>query len=315
MMDVSVIIVNWNTCKLLEDCLLSLQASTGDFSMEIIVVDNNSSDDSVKMLETKFHEVKLIVNQQNLGFAAANNKGIRKSKGRYVLLLNSDTVVFEDTLAKTIEYGDANPDAAAIGCRVMLNNKQPQMTCFNFPDLLSVFFGASGLERMFRKNRIFGRERMWWWNRDTFRQVDVISGMYMLVRRQAIAEIGLMDEDYFFYYEETDWCYRFAKNGWKLLFTPETSIIHVGGGGQSSAKAAVKMFVQQQKSCLIFFKKHKGPFKTLIARILLTTGFAGRLIVWSIMDTCNRIRSRETQILNRLKAKAAVIYLLFGIEP
>lgn len=316
-MDVSVIIVNWNTRQLLYDCLKSMKDTTKNVTYEIIVVDNNSSDDSVEMLAEQFPDIKLIVNDKNLGFAAANNQGIEISQGRYVLLLNSDTLLYEGAIEKNVIYADDNPDAAVFGCRVMNSPDSVGMTCFSFPTLLNLFFSMTGLEQAFKMNRLFGRERMRWWPRDTFRRVDVVTGMYMFVRKNAIDEVGVMDDSFFFYYEETDWCYRFAKAGWKALFNPEAIIMHVGGGGQSSSKAAMKMFVQLQKSCLIYFKKHKGSMKTFIARILLALGFVGRSLYWSSVIMCKKLVAGQTHhhIRNKMKTQAAVKYLLFGIEP
>jgi GT2 family glycosyltransferase len=316
-MDVSVIIVNWNTRQLLLDCLKSLKEFTENISYEIIVVDNHSSDDSVEMVAAQFPDVKLIVNDDNLGFAAANNKGIEASEGRYVLLLNSDTLVHTGSIEKNVVYADENPKAALFGCRVVDSHDKVCMTCFGFPTLLSLFFSMTGLEQVFKMNRLFGRERMRWWPRDTFRKVDVVTGMYMFVRKTAIDEVGMMDDSFFFYYEETDWCYRFSNAGWKALFNPEAVIVHVGGGGQSSVNAAVKMFVQMQKSCLIYFSKHKGPLKTFIARMLLAVGFAGRSFYWSWMIMWKKMISAETRhhMDKKMKTQAAVKYLLFGIEP
>lgn len=316
-MNVSVIIVNWNTRQLLFDCLNSLKESIRDIAYEIIVVDNNSSDDSVEMVAKNFPEVKLIVNDENLGFAAANNQAIKISQGRYVLLLNSDTVVHEDAIKKTVDYADYNPRAAVVGCRVMNSPEDVEMTCFRFPGLLSIVFTAAGLERIFEKSHLFGRERMRWWQRDTFRRVDVVSGMYMLVRKQAIDEVGLMDDSFFFYYEETDWCYRFAKAGWKSLFNPEAVITHIGGGGQSSAKARVKSFVQKQKSCMIYLRKNKGPVYALAARSILAVAFLGRAVVWSILALRKKMSGGDWQehIKHQSDSSAAVRFLLFGIEP
>ncbi|MBW8015852.1 MAG: glycosyltransferase family 2 protein [Planctomycetes bacterium] len=316
-MDVSVIIVNWNTRQLLFDCLKSLKDTTNNIIYEVIIVDNNSSDDSVEMVAEHFPDANLIVNDKNLGFAAANNQGIEISQGRYVLLLNSDTVLYEGAIEKNVVYADENPDAAVFGCRVMNSLDDVDMTCFCFPTLRSLFFSITGLEHAFKMNRLFGGERMRWWPRDTFRKIDVVTGVYMFTRKRAIDEVGMMDDSFFFYYEETDWCYRFAKAGWKRLFNPEAVILHVGGGGQSSSNAALKMFVQQQKSCLIYFKKHKGPLKTFIARMLLALGYACRSIYWSSVIVCKKLIAAQTShhISNKMKTQAAVKYLLFGIEP
>jgi len=316
-MDVSIIIVNWNTRQLLDDCLKSIKNSTANIQYEIIVIDNDSSDDSVQMIKQHYPQVHLIANNTNRGFAAANNQGMEVSKGRYVLLQNSDTVVHHDAIEKTVNYADEYADAAVVGCRVMNSPDQVEMTCFRFPDLLSIFFSSAGLQRLFKNSRLFGRERMLWWQRDTFRKVDVVSGMYMLVRKEAIDQVGMMDESFFFYYEETDWCYRFAKSGWKALFNPEATITHIGGGGQSSAKVRSKTFVQRQKSCMIYLKKNKGYLYALAARATLILAYLGRAVVWSVLCFKQKISGRQWQghFMKQSDSAAAVRFLLFGIEP
>lgn len=316
-MDVTVIIVNWNTKGLLYNCIKSIKENAGKIDYEIIVVDNNSSDHSPDMVAKEFPDVKLIINETNLGFAAANNKAIPLAKGRYVLLLNSDTLVKDCVIEKTVIYADENKEAAAVGCQVRVDDETVQMTCFRFPSLLNITLMVFGLSKLFKYNRFFGRELMLWWKRDSERELDVASGMYLLVRKEAIEDVGLMDEDYFFYYEETDWCYRFKQSGWKTLFYPYSSIIHVGGGGRSSAKAKIKMFVQHQKSHLIYLRKHYGPVTVLTARILLVLGYTIRTIIWCVVTCVRKCFRCDNSFHLTLKQKtaAAVKYLMFGIEP
>lgn len=317
MMDVTVIIVNWNTRGLLFNCLKSLKENAGDVDYEVIVVDNNSSDGSPDMVRKEYPEVQLIVNDENIGFAAANNKAIPIAEGRYVLLLNSDTIITDKVVEKTVAYADENIEAAAVGCQIRRDPETVQMTCFRFPSVLNVFLTAFGFSRTFKNNRVLGREWMLWWKRDSERQVDVVSGMYMLVRKKAIEDVGLMDDSFFFYYEETDWCYRFRQAGWKALFYPHASIIHVGGGGRSSSKAMIKMYVQEQKSLLIYLGKHHGTFSVWLAKVFLITGFIIRCGMWSIIASVKKIRGRDHKQHNTLQQKtmAAIRYLTFGIEP
>ncbi|MHC4436555.1 MAG: glycosyltransferase family 2 protein [Planctomycetota bacterium] len=277
-MDVSVVIVNWNTKELLQDCLSSVYEHAGDIDYEIIVIDNASTDGSAEMVKNDFQQVILIENSENRGFAAANNQGMAIAKGRYVLLLNSDTVVLDNAIAKTVSFADENPQAAVTGCRVLNPDRTLQRTCFMFPSVLNMLLSSTYLYKLFPKNRFFGREQMTWWDRNDVRLVDVVTGCFMLVRREAIEQVGVMDEQFFMYCEETDWCYRFRDKGWKVMFAPAGQIIHFGG--QSTAQKPVAMIVQLRLSILKFMKKHYSRPAYLIARFLVALFFAVRLPVW-----------------------------------
>lgn len=196
-LDVSVIIVNWNTCDLLRGCIESVYEQTSGVTFEVVVVDNASTDGSVDMVRDLFPKVRLITNNTNKGYAAGVNQGIGLAQGRYFLVLNSDTIICDAAIEKTVAYGNEHPEAAVVGCQVWKNLKEIQPTCFRFPSVLNLFLCTFGLSIIFKKNRFFGRERMLWWPRDRERQVDVVSGMFMLVRRKAVDEVGLIDEAFF----------------------------------------------------------------------------------------------------------------------
>src|SRR3989339_805460 len=273
---VSILIVNWNTCKLTCDCIRSVIDQTR-CDYEIIVVDNASTDDSIEQIRLQFKDVTLIANEANIGFAAANNEAMKAAKGQYLLLLNSDTVVLDGAIDKTIEFADKNPDAAVVGCKAINSDMSLQCNCFMFPSLLNMFLMSTYLYKVFDRSRFFGRERMSYWNYDTVRQVDVVTGCFMLVRREAIEEVGAMDERFFMYAEETDWCYRFKQAGYKVLYTPVPSIIHFGG--QSSKKVS-QMALQVHASVLFFIRKHKGRLQYAVACLLTSLFFIVRLPVW-----------------------------------
>lgn len=276
--DVSIIIVNWNTKKLLHDCLASVYATIKNVHFEVIVIDNASTDGSVEMVQSDFAEVKLIANTENRGFASANNQGMDFAIGRYILLLNSDTVVLTEAIDNVVAFGDLHEEAAVVGCRVLNPDMTLQPTCFMFPSLLNMLFSSSYLYKLFPKNKFFGRERMTWWHRDDQRQVDVVTGCFMLARRSAIEQVGLLDERFFMYCEETDWCYRFKQAGWKVLFTPGAQIIHLGG--QSSARVRVEMLIQLRMSVLQFIRKHYGWLQHKVACLLVISFFVVRVPVW-----------------------------------
>ncbi len=303
--DLSIIIVNWNTRELLRDCLASVYEQTWPVGLEVIVVDNASSDGSVEMLEAQFPQVTVIANDTNVGFAAANNQGMEIARGRYVLLLNSDTVVLDGAIDKALAYAQRHPEAAVVGCRVLNADRTLQNTCFMYPSVLNMTLAASYLYKLFPRSRFFGRERMTWWPRDDEREVDVVTGCFMMVRREAIEQVGMFDTNYFVYGEETDWCYRFKAAGWKVLFTPEAEIIHLGGA--SSRKIRPAMILQLRASVLYFMKKHRGRAAYLAALALTALFFAVRAPYWllrGLLPTANRhldLQTARTYVSGALK--------------
>ena len=278
MLDVSIIIVNWNTRDILRDCLNSIAAQAGAVSSETIVVDNASSDGSVEMIKADFPWVHLIANQENRGFAAANNQALDLAQGRYLLLLNSDTVVLDRAIEKTVTFADSRPSAAVVGCLVLNADRTVQNTCFMFHSILNDLLEALFLNQLFPRSRFFGRAEMTWWSRDDVRQVDVVSGCFMLVRRAAYEQVGPMDEGFFMYAEEADWCYRFHRAGWQNIFTPHAEIIHLHGA--SSAQRRPEMTLQLRGSCLRYYRKHHGPLIYGLGCIMVALFFALRIPIW-----------------------------------
>lgn len=277
-MDVSIIIVNCNTRDILRDCLQSVYEQACSVNFEVIAIDNASIDGSVEMVRNEFAEVTIIENSENRGFAAANNQGIAVAKGRYVLLLNSDTVVIDNAVSKTVAFADSHLEAAVVGCRVLNPDKTLQPSCFMFPSILNMLLSSSYLYKLFPKSKFFGRQHMTWWRRDDVREVDAVTGCFMLVRQEAIEEIGVMDEQFFMYGEETDWCYRFHEAGWQVLFTPTAEIIHLHGASTKQRKS--EMTLQLRGSMLLFWKKHKGRFAYSTACLLVAIFFVLRVPYW-----------------------------------
>jgi GT2 family glycosyltransferase len=247
-------------------------------TFEVIVIDNSSSDGSAAMVREEFSQVILIKNSQNRGFAAANNQGMAIAKGRYVLLLNSDTIILDNAISKMVSFADNHSDAAVIGCRVLNPDKTLQPSCFMFPSVLNMILSTTYLYKLFPESKFFGRERMTWWNRNDEREVEVATGCFMLARKEAVNQVGGMDEQYFMYAEETDWCYRFKRAGWKMLFTPSAEIIHLGG--QSSKQRKPQMQMQLRAGVLLFIKKHKNTACYISACILTIFFFGIRVPYW-----------------------------------
>ena len=276
--DVSIIIVNWNTCQITCACLESIYQQAPGLAYEVIVVDNASEDESVREIEKRYPEVVLIKNRENRGFAGANNQGLERAKSEYVLLLNSDTLVLADAIEKTVAFMKGHPDVGVCGCRVLNPDKTMQATCFMYPSLLNMLISVSYMNKLFPRSRVFGREQMTGWERDDVRDVEVVTGCFMLVRTELIRQVGPMDDTFFMYGEETDWCYRFRQAGWRIAFTPAAEIIHLGGG--STRLVRPKMILQLRSGILQFMHKHHSLLEYRVACVFVALFYGLRLPFW-----------------------------------
>lgn len=282
MTDVSVIIVSWNTRELLRGCLESVYMDTRDASLEVIVVDNASEDGSADMVETAFPAAKVIRSASNAGFAAGNNAGMRAATGRWMLLLNSDTVVRDGAIDKTVECAERRADAGLVGCRIENADGSLQPSCARFPSLTNLVLMTTYLYRLLPGSRFAGRERMTWWAHDDEREVDVLTGCYLLVRREAYEKVGGFDEAYFFGGEEVDWCFRMRKAGWKRAFTPAARITHFGGG--SAGRLGWRLDALQTRAAIRIFRTHYGPATAACAEALLWVFNASRMAAWGAVS-------------------------------
>lgn len=255
MHQLSIVIVNYNVKHFLEQVLYSVESASQNLDVETWVVDNNSVDGSMEMVEFKFPWVKTIINKENLGFSKANNQAILKSKSRYILLLNPDTVLQEDTLAKCIDYMDKNSDVGGLGVR-MIDGKG----CFlpeskrGLPTPKAAFYKMSGLAALFPKSREFGRYHMKYLSEWETNEVDVLPGAFMMLRNDVLAEIGLLDEQFFMYGEDIDLSYRITLAGYKNIYFPETTIIHYKG--ESTKKKSVNYVKVFYNAMVLFAQKH-----------------------------------------------------------
>lgn len=292
MIDVSIIVVAWNVRKLLYDCLKSVYDQTKGIDFEVIYVDNASEDGSVEMVRKEFPEVQIIQNPKNEGFIKANNQAIEIAEGRYVLLLNSDTVILDNAIAKTVRFADQHPEAAVIGCRVLNPDHSLQRNCFMYPSVLNLFLAAMYFYKIFPKSRFFGREHMTWWNFDDVREVQTVCGSFSLVRKEAINQVGPMDGTYFVYGDDPDWCYRFKKNGWKIMFTPGAQIIHYGG--QTTKQLPREFKLQLYGSTLTFMKLHRSKLSFLIVRFLIALFLFVRVPYWLVTGLLGKRQGRQS---------------------
>lgn len=253
-MRISIIIVSWNAKALLLDCLRSIVAQRFNGSLEIIVVDNASSDGSPEAVADHFPAVKVIRNNRNYGFAKANNIGIRQSTGDYLLLINSDVVVGESCFSKMLEYMDAHQEIGVLGPRISGGNGRLQRSCMGYPSLWRAFSRALALDSLFPRSKLFGGQLLTFWAHDETRQVEVINGCFWMLRRSSVEQVGLLDERFLIYGEDIDWCRRFNDSGWKVVFFHEASAIHYGGG--SSSNAPLKFYLEMQRANYQYWLKH-----------------------------------------------------------
>ncbi|MEI6455975.1 MAG: glycosyltransferase [bacterium] len=254
-MKLSVVIVNYNVKYFLEQCLHSVVNAINGLECEVFVVDNNSVDGSIKMVKEKFPEVRLIENKDNAGFSKANNQAIRKAKGEYILLLNPDTLVEDDTLRKVVEFMDSHSDAGGLGVK-MIDGKGKFLpeSKRGLPSPSVSFFKIFGFSSVFPKSRLFSKYHLGYLDRDKIHKVDVLAGAFMLLRKDVLDKIGLLDEAFFMYGEDIDLSYRITQAGYSNYYFPETRIIHYKG--ESTKKSSINYVFMFYNAMIIFARKH-----------------------------------------------------------
>lgn len=280
--DVSVCIVSYKVKDLLRDCLVSLRENAGDVRYETIVVHNTPSDGTPddgtpEMIRAQFPWVTLVEPNANLGFGRANNLAYRHSKGRWVLLLNPDTVVLDRAIEKLVKFADTRPDAAAVGGRTLKKDgvSLERSCCWGSPGLWPLFCKSLGLHIIFKNSAIFNREAMDYWQRDSVREVGVITGCCLMIRRPVYEQTQGFDESFFMYAEETDLCWRIRNTGGKLIFCPEAQIIHLVG--ESAKKVNSNRLLHINCSLLKLFRKHYGRLYMFVANFLMWMFYVVRL--------------------------------------
>jgi GT2 family glycosyltransferase len=254
-MDLSIIIVNWKVKNLLEKCLWSIFEQTKDIKFEVFVVDNASADGSVEMVREKFPQVNLIASSENLGFARGNNLAIQKAHGRYILLLNPDTEILENALSKMVHFMDTHPECGIAGCKLLNPDLTLQPSVRAFPSFASQVLILLKLHHLFPHSKAIYHYLKYDFDYEKTQEVDQVMGAFMIIRREVIKKIGLLDENFWIWFEEVDFCKRAKEAGFKVLYTPDAKIIH--HFGQSFKQV---MNVKKQKdfnrSLAYYFKKH-----------------------------------------------------------
>ena len=303
-MDLSIVIVNWNGLGVLRDCLGSIYGMEHVPQFEVIVVDNDSSDDSVAMVRREFPQVRLVCNSRNLGFAAGNNRGFAMVLGRHVLLLNSDTQLLPGALDASVEYLDANPDVGVLGCRVEFPDRSFQTSCYRFSDPLVLFMtrllplGSVGGERL-----NYGR----YWGRQFVEPTDVdcVAGCFMMVRREIINSLGGLDEDFFMYGEDEEWCARIKRGGWRVVYFPGATIIHIHRFSSRQARRALRVI--ECMSPMLVLHKRRGYRAAWLANLVMLAAMLIRMPAWLGVDTIYILRGNSGKGLlqSRFAALAA----------
>ncbi len=270
-MDLSIIIVNYKTLELTSNCLDSIyEANMKGIDFEVIVVDNASEDGSIEAIEGHYPQVKIIKNSENLGFSKANNMGIRSSVADFILLLNSDTIVEGNTISDALQFMRNHRHVGALGCKVLLESGALDMACKrSFPTPANGIYHSLKLDKRFPKSKLFGEYNLTFVSEDKICSVDCIMGAFMMVSRQAIDAVGLLDEDYFMYGEDVDWCYRIKKAGFQIIYYPKVRIFHykkASGIGKRNPKTIEAFY----DSMGIFYRKHyQGKYNPLTTNVVL----------------------------------------------
>lgn len=300
----SIIIVNWNTKDLLRNCLVSIYKESKSISLEIFVIDNASSDGSSEMVKREFPLVKLIRNRKNVGFARANNQAIKESKGKYILLLNPDTIILDGALDKMVKFMETHFDVGVCGPKLLNKDGSLQVYYYAFPTLWNQLFLFLGFHRIFPGISLFFKF-INSGNCYNIREVDFVMGAAFMVRREIIKQIGMLDEQYFMYSEESDWAFRIKKAGWKILYFPKAKIVHYGG----ASKKKIKMLRELYQSRFYFFRKYHTLLSLFIFRFLVALGAIIRISVGALRSfTFDRAKRKK-----RLEYTFAFGGLLKGI--
>lgn len=299
MLDLSIIILSYNTEKLLTECLDSIYKLTKGITFEVIVVDNASSDNSLEQIEKlakKYQTIDLIANNKNLGFAKANNLAIKRAKGRYLLLLNSDTLIKVNMLPEILYWMDGHPKVGIASCALKNADGSLQPTGGYFPTLFKIFSWMFFLDdlplidRLVKPYHPLHEESFFYQGKGLFKKVverDWVTGAFFLVRREVVEKVGFLDENYFMYVEEVDFCFRAKKTGWQVWFLPEWSIIHIGRASSSDNSFPI---ISEYQGLKVFYKKHMPHWQYNFLRLFLKIGSIFRILLFILLGKFKRSR-------------------------
>ena len=302
MFDLGIVIVNYNTRDLLRDCLSSIYESWGDFSVAVHVVDNASSDGSAEVVRREFPQTKLIVSAQNNGYAYANNLGLKalglgdlgklvsQSPPAYVLLLNPDTILPPGALSNMLNFIGSRPWAGVVGPRLVLANGTLDKACRrSFPSPEVSFYRMTGLSILFPNSRRFGAYNLTYLDEDQEAEIDSAVGAFMLLRSQAIQDVGLLDDSFFMYGEDLDWCYRIKRAGWKVLYNPDCTVLHYKKASSHHSRKALYEFY---RAMLLFYRKHYAETTPFWLHWVVVVGICSRAGLALLKDSFRHVFAR-----------------------
>jgi GT2 family glycosyltransferase len=282
MLDLGIVIVSYNTRDLLRNCLKTVYASQGDYVFSVCVVDNNSSDGSADMVAIEFPQALLHTSDENLGYPAANNVGLRalgnpagEDAPRFSLLLNPDTELPPDGLAKMLMFMEEHPEAGVVGPKLVRPDGSLDLACRrSFPTPAVSFYRLTQLSKLFPNSRRFGRYNLTYLDPDELAEVDAVVGAFMLVRSEAIQQAGLMDASFFLYGEDLDWCYRIKAAGWKVYYNPAVTVLHVK---RAATRHSPRAQLEFWRAMLLFYRKHYAHDTNWLVHSLIVLALNGRL--------------------------------------
>ena len=282
MVDVSIIIVNLNTRDLLRACLRSVFSETSTISYEVIVIDNASSDGSVEMVRTEFPAVRLFANTTNEGFARPNNEGMARATGKYLFLLNSDTLVKPNAIATLASFLDAHADVGACGPMLLYPDGTLQYSVKGFPTVWTHCCDMLLLDKVFPRTRMFGRGEMKYFAYTETHSVDHVMAAAFMVRREVLSSAGMFDERFRIYYNDMDWCFRIIRQGWKIYYVHDAQVVHYLGQTVNALNTQFDYFEELYDNVIFFYQKHYGRASVIAYKLLLVAGFLLRTPAWGI---------------------------------
>jgi GT2 family glycosyltransferase len=311
-MDISIIVVTWNAKKFVEECFGSIREETRGLSAEVVALDNASSDETADMIAQRFPEVKLIRSPENLGFPRGNVVAIDAShRGKYICLVNPDVRVMPDCFRKLLEYMEEHPKVGVVGPLTRNPDGTLQWSCMRSPNVWTAWCRALALDRTpLGRLPLFGGSMMMDFAHDHTREVDVLNGAFLFIRRTAMDQVGLIDDRFFMYGDDIDWCLRFRKAGWPVVFYSGAEAIHYGGG--TTRRAPVYFYVEMQRANLQYWKKHHSRPAQLAFLGSILVHDAGRYFAYSILSRLGE--SRRARFGFKAEKSLASLRWLFGFK-
>jgi GT2 family glycosyltransferase len=308
-MHLSIVIVSWNAKKYVDECLDSLRTLSEQPGVEIFVVDNCSTDGTPELVRESYPRVILVESPSNVGFARANNIGVALSTGKYVALINSDVRVLPGCIDKMLGYMESHPQVGVLGPRMLGPSGKAARSYMSEPTLWRCFCRALALDVVFPGSKVFGSYTMPYFKRDQIAAVDILNGWFWMVRRDALNQVGLLDETFFMYGEDIDWCKRFRDARWGVVYFPEAESIHYGGA--SSSKAPVRFYVEMQRANLQYWDKHFSRLSQVTYVAILCVHQALRVVFYGLSTF---VKSKPSDASYKVQRSLACLRWAVGLS-